>query len=38
MSKMKGGCLCENIHYELLTEPRATRALMMMMPSAEGLS
>ena len=26
MSKMKGGCLCENIHYELLTEPRATFA------------
>ena len=26
MSTMKGGCLCGNIRYELLTEPRATFA------------
>ena len=26
MTTMKGGCLCGNIRYELLTEPRATYA------------
>jgi len=26
MSTMKGGCLCGNIRYELITEPRATFA------------
>jgi len=26
MSRLKGGCLCGNIRYELLTEPRATYA------------